>query len=200
MRQGTFSVFRLSTKEAGRREPGMQLTMVAAEGVEAALAANAIDPLDSVGELRRNVVTRGLAPAALHAAVGCEIALGDQVLLFAHRLCVPCLYNECKLNRPGLTNACWDVGGLCCEVVRGGTLKPGDAVRIASAPDPSRVDAGSHPPDFFIRPRLRTRAMVARSQQIVAALIPRLLEVCAHWPYTLTPLSPLTPHASPAAL
>lgn len=177
MRQGTYSVFRTSTKEPGRREPGRQLTLVSAEGVEQSFIMNGIEALKSLGNLRRNVVVRGIPAAVLQAAVGHEIALGDEVVIFAHRACVPCMYNERKNGRKGLMEATWDVGGLNCEVLKGGTLKPGDQVRISPEEFPKRIDGGQQAPGFFTRPSKRTRQEVVLAQQMQAAALPKLLEV-----------------------
>ena len=176
-RQGTYSVFRVSSKQAGHREPGRHLTLVAAEGIEDALREHGIKPLRSLGDLRRNVVTRGITAATLQAAVGREISLGKEVLLFAHRPAVPCMYNERKSGRPGLMEACWDAAGLNCEVLRGGTVWPGDRVEISPEVQLDRVDGGVQAPGFFVRPSKRTRQMVTVAQQMAAAALPRLLEV-----------------------
>ena len=176
-RQGTYSLWRNSEKKPGQREPGRQVTIVAAEGVETALIMNGIAAFNTVGDLRRNIVTRGVPAAELQAAVGHEIRLGDEVVLFAHRSCVPCMYNERKSGRPGLMEAVWDVAGVNCEVVQGGTLRAGDAVRIVAAHEPERVDGGSHPPAFFVPPSKRTRPQVLALQQRAAAVLPGLLQL-----------------------
>ena len=49
-RQGTYSVFRTSTKNVGKREPGRQITLVAAEGIEEALLVNAIPRFECLGD------------------------------------------------------------------------------------------------------------------------------------------------------
>ena len=175
-RQGTFSVFRQSIKDPGRREPGRQLTLVAAEGIEEALLSNGIQAFESLGDFRRNVVVRGIPAAVLQSAVGHEIALGDEVVIMAHRPCVPFMYNERKNGRAGLMEATWDVGGLSCEVVKGGTLKAGDTVSILDA-YPARMDEGHQAPGFFMRPSTRTRKQVVQAQQMQQAALPKLLEV-----------------------
>ena len=174
--KGTFSVFRDSAKRPGEREAGRQITLVSAEGVEAGLAAAGIEQFASLADFRRNVVVRGLAASVLQAAIGHEIALGDEVIVFAHRSCVPCSYRERSTARPGLMDALWDVSGVCCEVVRGGTLRPGDAVHVLAADHPDRVDTGVQPPGFFTRPRQRTAAIHRASLAARAAALPKLLE------------------------
>ena len=78
MRKGTYSVFRTSTKHPGRREPGRQLTIVAAEGVEAALITHGIKAFGSLGDFRRNIVTRGVPAEVLQNAVGRRFVLATR--------------------------------------------------------------------------------------------------------------------------
>lgn len=174
-RKGTYSVFRNSAREQGAREPGRQLTLVAAEGVEAALTGHGIKALPSLGDLRRNIVVRGIPAETLQAAVGHEIQIGDETRVFAHRSCVPCLYNERKSARPGLMEACWDCAGLNCEVLVGGEIRAGDAVVIGSEAQPERVDGGVQAPGFFERPSKRTRAQIHAAQRFSADRLPALL-------------------------
>ena len=53
-------------------------------GVEAAMRAEKLEPFDSLGQLRRNLVVRGLSAEALNEMVGHEMQVGD-VRLFVHR-------------------------------------------------------------------------------------------------------------------
>lgn len=176
--QGTYSVFRDSSKQPGRREPGRHITLVSAEGVERALIASAIPALETVGDLRRNVVLRGLKPALLQASVGRRIMLGDEVVVFVHRVCVPCMYNELKNERPGLVEAIWDVCGVSCEVIHGGELKAGDlAVLSSEPPDEDKVDGGEHAAGFLLPPSRRTREMVNRASKHKQEQLPKLLRV-----------------------
>ena len=176
-RAGTYSVFRDSTKAPGRREPGRQITLVAAEGVEQGLMMNGIEALPSVGSFRRNVVLRGVPADDLQAAVGHEITLGE-VVVFAHRSCVPCMYNERRNDRPGLMEALWDCPGICCEVIRGGMLKRGDPVSISPDAQPERVDGGkADVAGFLVRPSKRTKTMVKALMNAKNAAIPHLLKV-----------------------
>ena len=178
MRKGTYSVFRTSTKHPGRREPGRQLTIVAAEGVEAALITHGIKAFGSLGDFRRNIVTRGVPAEVLQNAVGREIRLGDEVVVFAHRICVPCLYNERKNCRDGLMEATWDVCGISCEVLEGGTLTNGDKVVIAGGDaDAERIDGGAQAPGFYLRPSQRNKNQVVTAANMLSAALPRLLEV-----------------------
>ena len=51
--------------EPGEREPGRQLTMVSADGVEAALKAKGVKVPEQIGDFRRNIVLRGMSSEAL---------------------------------------------------------------------------------------------------------------------------------------
>jgi MOSC domain-containing protein YiiM len=175
-RKGTYSVFRASKLNPGQREPGRQLTLVSAEGAEAAFKANGMEPLESLGMLRRNVVVRGIPGDVLQDAIGRRIRLGDEVVVFAHRPTVPCMYNERKMDRPGFVESCWDVAGVSCEVLVGGQLRAGDAVRIDSALDVERIDEGKQSAGYFIRPSQRSKAMRRNAALALAATLPRLLE------------------------
>ena len=176
-RKGTYSVFRASKLNPGQREPGRQLTLVSAEGVEAAFKANGMAPLESLGTLRRNVVVRGIPGELLQSALGRRIHLGDEVVVFAHRPTVPCMYNERKMSRPGFVEGCWDVAGVSCEVLQGGQLRAGDAVRIEGGdPAVERIDEGKQSPGYFVRPSERSKAVKRNAALAVSSVLPRLLE------------------------
>ena len=117
-----------------RPEPGRQCTVVSTAGCEAAgLAPEAS---------RRNVAV-SLSAELLNRAVGRELRLGEDAVLFVHRKCVPCKPLEKRTSVPGLVEAFWDRAGLSCEIVAGGVVREGDPVSIdfASAPDLDRVRA-----------------------------------------------------------
>ena len=105
-------------------EPGRQLTIIEIEELEA---------LEKVGlrctanQSRRNVVCKGIR---LNDLVGKEIMVGE-VRLMVHRLCQPCLYLENKLEQPGLKDALLDKGGLKCEILSDGEIKPDDVIKLA---------------------------------------------------------------------
>jgi len=140
-------------------EPGKHLTMLSADGVEATVAATAgMEPFESLSELRRNLVVRGLSAAALNDMVGHEVKVGP-ARLFVHRLTVPCKYREAQTRRPGLMDALWDVCGVNCEVLEGGDVRVGDKVALVpNSHQPKRANPGFKPPGFFVRPRERTAA------------------------------------------
>lgn len=101
---------------------GREVTLIAAEAIEAALAELGVrlDP----GSLRRNVVVRGVD---LEASIGHELMIGE-VRLRGVRRCEPCAYLAKLLGEPRLLKALVGRGGLRCDVVMAGTLRAGDRV------------------------------------------------------------------------
>lgn len=88
-----------------------------------------------VGVLKENVVISGLPLEALPA--GQRLALGEEVVLEVTEPCVPCS----KLNRirPGLLSESWGQRGQLAKVLRGGTVREGDGVRLLDVnPDAPR--------------------------------------------------------------
>ena len=160
---GTYSVM---------SEPGRQLTLISASSAEESLAAAGLGL--HVGDLRRNVVVRGLTASELLDAIGCEVALGECVV-FLHRSCVPCMYNE-RMNRcPGMMEALWEAAGVNCEIVKGGTLHVGDEVKIRpETRDVARIQHGK-PAGFFVRPSKRGARMVRELRDGLQSAHARLL-------------------------
>ena len=153
------------------REPGKDLTMVSADGVEARMSKTGLQPLKSLGDLRRNLVVRGVTAEALNDMVGHEVMVGTAgVRLFVHRRTVPCKYREAQTKRPSLMNTLWDVCGVNCEVLQGGLVRVGDAVSlIPNTYQPKRANPGQKPPAFFVKPSERT------SEQHKSMVIPPLI-------------------------
>jgi MOSC domain-containing protein YiiM len=85
--QGTYSTLGISKQKPSEREPGRQLTMMSADGVQAAFAHHGLKPPASLGDLCRNIVLSGICSQDLLGAVGSVIQLGDQCLIFVHRHC-----------------------------------------------------------------------------------------------------------------
>ena len=102
---------------------GRQVTLIELETIEALERdyKMKIEP----GQARRNIVTRGVA---LNHLVGREFSVGEVVLL-GLRLCEPCNHLAGLTDekvRPGLVHR----GGLRADIVSGGVIRVGDAVRV----------------------------------------------------------------------
>ena len=147
------------------QEPGRQITIVSADAIETAFERTGMRPLQSLSELRRNVVIRGLSENELNNMVGSTIKLGNS-LLFVHRRNVPCKYREAQCKRPGLMNNTWGSCGINCEILphnnenkdendasEKGKIHVGDTISIVpDSYEPERINVGRKPPSFFIRP------------------------------------------------
>jgi hypothetical protein len=94
---------------------GQDLTLVEQEALDAVGLAGA--------DARRNVVTAGID---LNALVGARFRVGE-LECYGARLCDPCAHLE-RLTAPGVLRALVNRGGLRADVLRGGTLRVGDAV------------------------------------------------------------------------
>jgi len=101
---------------------GQDLTLIEAEAIEGLAADTGIEL--GPGEARRNVVTRGVA---LNDLIGRRFTVGE-VEAVGNRLCDPCSHLE-KLTKPGVLKGLVERGGLRADVVRGGQIEVGDAVR-----------------------------------------------------------------------
>ena len=109
------------------------VTLVEAEAVEQALALLKDDDAAkgcTARDTRRNLVTRGVA---LNHLVGQRFRLGDDVVLQGIELCDPCA-RLARLTSKGFERALTHRGGLRCEVVVGGTVAVGSAIRAAIQP------------------------------------------------------------------
>ena len=108
------------------------VTLIQAEhlpAIAAMVGRDAVHP----AELRRNLVVSGLNLLALKDH---QIQIGDRadsVVLQITGQCHPCSKMETALG-PGGYNAVRGHGGLTARVVRGGTVRVGDAVRVLTAP------------------------------------------------------------------
>jgi len=111
-KQGTFS----DTPGEGRH-----ITLIESEAVEAmnATLGTAFAP----GEMRRNIVTRGLA---LNHLVGRDFRVGN-TLLRGIRLCEPCEHLE-SLTHEGVLKRLIHRGGLRANILEGGTIRAGDVI------------------------------------------------------------------------
>jgi steroid delta-isomerase-like uncharacterized protein len=116
--QGTFS----DTPGEGR-----DVTLIESEAVDAlnAKLGAALAP----GEMRRNIVTRGVA---LNHLVGRDFRVGE-TLLRGVRLCEPCEHLQ-SLTRDGVLKQMIHRGGLRANILADGVIRAGDA--IAAIDDP----------------------------------------------------------------
>jgi MOSC domain-containing protein YiiM len=116
---GTFS-----EKLAGKRDT--ELTLIEAEEVDR--FNDGRDAPLRYGDLRRNVVTRGIR---LNELVGRRFALGN-TMLEGLRLCEPCAHLA-RIVSPDVLPALVGRAGLRARILSGGTISPGDA--IGALPD-----------------------------------------------------------------
>jgi hypothetical protein len=114
---GTFS------PRTGHR-PGYDLTLIAAEVLDELAAAG--DPID-FASTRRNVLTRGID---LDALIGSTFTIGD-VLCRGRRRCEPCAHLE-RVSGSGHLRPLIHRGGLRADILTGGTIRTGAAVRPAA--------------------------------------------------------------------
>jgi MOSC domain-containing protein YiiM len=104
--------------------PGDQVTLIEQEAVEAANRdyGLTLSPADT----RRNIVTAGVP---LNHLVGREFSVGA-VRLRGVALCEPCGRLQ-ELTRQKVVRALRHRGGLNAEILAGGVIRVGDAVRLA---------------------------------------------------------------------
>lgn len=179
-KHGTYSVLKASTLCPGQAEPGRQVTLISADDLDDAVKRNDTS-LPNYGSLRRNIVVRGLPQPLADKSVGSAIQLGSSAIVFCHRHCVPCMYNERKNAIPGLVEAIWDEAGVSCEVIVGGMVNVGDEAKVLTATQLQdkvgtvQKDVGHQPPGFFIRPKERSASVVkdtlAEKKELYAELM-----------------------------
>lgn len=102
-------------------DPDHELTLVEIEQVERFNAETGLGL--AAGDLRRNVVTRGVS---LNDWVGAEFSLGEATLR-GIRLCEPCRYLA-GITHPEVVAGLAHRAGLRAAIVRGGRVRVGDAV------------------------------------------------------------------------
>jgi MOSC domain-containing protein YiiM len=104
---------------------GRDVTLIESEAIEALKRDYHLEL--GAGESRRNIVTQGIS---LNHLVGKEFRVGE-VVLRGTRLCEPCAHME-KLTVKGALRGLIHRGGLRAEIVKGGTIRVGDSVIVAS--------------------------------------------------------------------
>jgi MOSC domain-containing protein YiiM len=102
--------------------PDREVTLIEMEALEA--LGRECDLALAPNQSRRNLLTRGVP---LNHLVGKEFTVGD-VVLRGLRLCEPCAHLE-KLTVKGVARGLFHRGGLRAQVVKGGVLRKGDAIR-----------------------------------------------------------------------
>ncbi|HLJ96119.1 MAG TPA: MOSC domain-containing protein [Gemmataceae bacterium] len=117
LQQGTF------TKPGS---PDREVTLIEMEAIDA-LAKECQITLDP-GQARRNLVTRGVP---LNHLVGRPFRIGE-VVLRGLRLCEPCDHLE-SLTVKGILDGLRHRGGLRAQIVEGGLVRAGDAIRPLQA-------------------------------------------------------------------
>lgn len=147
-------------------EPGKHLTMMSSSSIHEAFERTGMAPLENLGELRRNIVLKGISSQEVNNMVGHEVRIGAHSRVFVHRRCVPCKYREAACKRNGLMNNLWGECGVNCEVLppvsnEGGAadqkIKVGDKVEVIPGTyQPGRINVGNKPAGFFTRPADRS--------------------------------------------
>ncbi len=84
------------------------------------------------GSIRENITTEGLDVNALR--LGEKVRVGE-VQLVVSAVCEPC--QQMEELRPGLQEAILGQRGMLCKVLSGGSLRPGDEIRIEIEQHPS---------------------------------------------------------------
>ena len=110
------------------RSKKRQVTLIQAEHLEAVaslLGKDEIDPLLT----RRNLVISGVNLLAFKDQ---QFHIGEEVILEMTGLCHPCSKMETNFGAGGY-NAMRGHGGITAKVIQGGTIKKGDAIKLAQA-------------------------------------------------------------------
>lgn len=116
----------------GKSAAGREVTLIEAEAL-AGLERD-YDLSLTAAESRRNVLTEGVP---LNHLVGRDFRVGE-CTLHGVELCEPCGYLQNLTGKKGIVKGLRHRGGLRARIVRGGTVRPGDAVTGETA---GRADA-----------------------------------------------------------
>lgn len=164
--KGTYSALRVSKLHPGEREPGRQLTILSKDGVLNAFARKNLTPPESLGNLRRNIIVKGISSEDLLNAIGKVIELGSGgAKVLVHRHCVPCMYNERKNGIPGMMESIWMEAGVSCQVLEGGSIAINDCVTISPLEKDVKLclDPGDQFSGYYVPPSKRSAEMVKNS-------------------------------------
>ncbi|MBN1146233.1 MAG: MOSC domain-containing protein [Anaerolineales bacterium] len=101
--------------------PDRQATLIEIEALEALQREKGIAL--TPGEVRRNLVTRGVA---LNHLVGVQFKVGEAILK-GIRLCEPCEHLE-QMTQEGVRSGLIHRGGLRAEIVSAGAIRVGDVI------------------------------------------------------------------------
>ena len=102
--------------------PDREITLIESEAIEALKRDYGVEL--NPGDIRRNVVTRGVA---LNHLVGREFRVGE-VTLRALRLCEPCGHLQ-KLSHEKVVPGLIHRGGLRAQILTEGMIRVGDAIQ-----------------------------------------------------------------------
>ena len=80
----------------------------------------------SYHDFRRNIVTEGIR---LNELINKEIEIGS-IKILPYELCRPCLHLEQSVNTKNIIKEFLRKGGLRCEIIESGKIKPGDKITI----------------------------------------------------------------------
>jgi MOSC domain-containing protein YiiM len=105
-------------------DPSQEITLIESEALDYLKRERGIDLAPS--QTRRNLLTHGVA---LNDLVGKEFTVGN-VRLRGIRLCHPCDHLE-AMTYQGVKEGLTMRGGLRAEILLGGILRPGLAIKIA---------------------------------------------------------------------
>jgi len=102
--------------------PDRQVTIIACEVIDhvAEVIGRPFEPR----ETRRNLATRGVP---LNDMPGTYFSIGE-VVLYGGRLNIPCRYFERLIDKP-VFEPLLGISGLNCQIIVGGSIRPGDEVR-----------------------------------------------------------------------
>ncbi len=111
------------------KETKRQVTLISHDAIESANAvlAHELLPPFLPSETRRNIVVKGISVEELRALVGKTFKIGE-VSMRGVEECVPCQRPSKLSGKQWFKKMFENGGGLCVEILTGGTIKTGDRV------------------------------------------------------------------------